>query len=1091
MNVKPLLILTFLSVCLLVTMFSTLPFLPRIEQAKATTLFSDGFESNDFSAWSGTNTGSGSTVETTSSDKHCGTYCAHFANPSANTAYARRTITASNDVYMRQYVKFIDPTVVDGDDTFVMRFADAGYNWMLIAGVEYDVGSGEYYWYLLSKDGGDSVSTYSAATFALDVGEWYCMEMHLVVDGTVGEVQLWIEDVSKIHLTNQDTDNLGDVDVVITGMDYRLGDAIYVDCVVVSTSFIGKEFDAAPTYSDVATNTTVVGQPVEFSVEWTSDAEHGVNMSGYIFGWDNGSETFQNDTWTDWGGDATVEWSNVTDKILNFTMTTEIHWNVWANDTNGNWTSIGSQSLTTSTPVTVTVYDPTWEYYITSNITVNFTATTLIDAIDTKWFNCKNASSWIYGSNTTYTTVVNMTGFGNGTDYTFYGWANATGGELGETIVKFRVDLTGFKALNGSALSIQEAVDAAAGNGIVYIPSGTFNFTDSAPWITVNVTDGIHLIGGVTERHANGSVVEWTTILIEPYDSHGTWHYGGNVTWFDVDGTFNESKNFRFSDIKLVGYRSINSSSTSAAKAIGINDMLNFRIDHCYLENTCLGTSASNSSGIFDHCSFVNTVGVVEPSIADCTVFYGVSVSRGYGDLWEDNTDNVLGQYLDYTVFIEDCYFEKWRHCVAANSGAHYIFRHCTIAEDYAYGSLDAHGWGVWDGEKVTQVGTRAQEVYENSFLTPDPVYTPDAIYFRGGGGVVYNNTFVDYTRVIYMSREAQTEVSKCWPHDIWIWNNDIGGGTLITIYNDPVKGGPQENVDYFLYEKTGYAPYPYPHPLTVEEGEEGENQPPSWYIYGSNNTIANRPTLLYSHWDDDSSLSHHITETNNTGTFANTTALAFSTTPDWANYTINFLDTTIGIRVAWRIHANDSDGDWAVFAWQYITVIGEGGWRIFVNTTGSIGFQTTPEHYVILTVSSGALDSSSNSLSMEYKKKRGTLVVNSSSAFTLTFDYTNESLYLVTQVNGGDWIPQLPDSTLAVSALDKLAVHWYQRILNPFDQYANLFIGLSGLGLMVLSSFFVAKKAREFEGPETLPTLGICFVGVLIGAGLILVWLW
>jgi len=167
------------------------------------------------------------------------------------------------------------------------------------------------------------------------------------------------------------------------------------------------------------------------------------------------------------------------------------------------------------------------------------------------------------------------------------------------------------------------------------------------------------------------------------------------------------------------------------------------------------------------------------------------------------------------------------------------------------------------------------------------------------------------------------------------------------------------------------------------------------------------------------------------------------------------------------------------------------GSFKLYIEDTSSVGFQHTDEQNVTLTVSSGTLNSSDSSLSMEYRRKRGLLIVNSSSGFTLTFDFSNLTLYLSTKVDGGDWIPRNTGTSLAVSADSQLGVQWRERIFNPFDEYVNLWIGLSGLGLMVLSSFFVAKKAREFDGPQDLSVLGISFVGILIGAGLILVWLW
>jgi len=391
--------------------------------------------------------------------------------------------------------------------------------------------------------------------------------------------------------------------------------------------------------------------------------------------------------------------------------------------------------------------------------------------------------------------------------------------------------LTSAYARSGSARDIQAAVDwvlANGGMGKVYIPQGTFNFVEPGEhWVTVNIPAEVSLFGAPTERDANGQVVEWKTVLVMPYEAPF------DSTFFKVTDEQNRSKPFRFSDIKLVGYREFDPNSTVLYNGLIISDVLDFRVDHCYFRNIAgIGVASyigdyghggrkeygrTYTCGVIDHCKFINTHGHVEASWANSTVHYGVNIARGsYCEEWEEDISKVLGQYTPYTVFIEDCYFEKWRHCVVGNRGAHYVFRHNTIADDYGYGSLDAHGWG-WIEEGRVLVGTRAMEIYNNQFL--NPIQWKDCIWVRGGAGVFFNNTVSGYTHFVYLSQEASDDVPKCQIHDVWVWNNNLPEGcTEITVYYGE-KNPILEGTHYFRHapHTFNYQPYPYPHPLTLE----------------------------------------------------------------------------------------------------------------------------------------------------------------------------------------------------------------------------------------------------------------------------------
>jgi hypothetical protein len=413
-----------------------------------------------------------------------------------------------------------------------------------------------------------------------------------------------------------------------------------------------------------------------------------------------------------------------------------------------------------------------------------------------------------------------------------------------------QISIPTITAASGSAKDIQVAVDwvvAHGGIGNVYIPEGTFNFVEvGESWTGARVVipAGVNLFGAPTERtnglpydgigmNPNDQVVEWKTILRLPWDVPGSWQGGtGNPPrngapispfWFKITGSGDPNKPSRFSDIKLEGYRVIDPDSKMILKALYIENVVDFRVDHVYFEGVAGGgvtTFGVSTRGVIDHSFFVNHEGYVVADYADNTVGYGVQIDRAYGDYWEDDVSKVLGKYTNYTTFIEDSYFEKWRHVTASANGAHYVIRHSTIKDDFGYGSIDSHGRGYTENGVYKQVGTRATEVYNNTII--NAVRYPYGTATRGGAGIAFNNTVGGgtYTMFFYMYNEAPEDASKLWIKDWWIWNNTmLAGCRLIVKYEEPGRE-IIEGRDYFLHvpHTFTYEPYPYPHPLTLKE---------------------------------------------------------------------------------------------------------------------------------------------------------------------------------------------------------------------------------------------------------------------------------
>jgi hypothetical protein len=408
-------------------------------------------------------------------------------------------------------------------------------------------------------------------------------------------------------------------------------------------------------------------------------------------------------------------------------------------------------------------------------------------------------------------------------------------------------------AASGYWRDIQNAANLAAANGggTVHIPAGTFDFVvasdgkSNSPWVTAPA--GVNIVGAPTTRDANGQVTTYNTILQVPYEASNyapTDKAGNGFLFFSFSGN-GDSRRSRVSDIKFVGYREIKHDSPYWYGAIQMYNIKDWRVDHCFFKHITADTifvgAPANGvlRGVVDHCRFVNDYGYVYWSLADCSVGYGISINPYSTTKWEPDITKVIGHYTDQMVFVEDCYFSRFRHNICANSGASFVSRYNTFEKDSIVGTLDGHG--TYD-----YVGTRSMEIYNNLII--DPILngfdnpnlwdsnTPSngqegfAINWRGGGGVCFNNFVRNYKFGITFVKEGS--VPKCWPNDVWIWNDASANVGYLHQqmtpgwYNVPNVlnlDGQVENQEYFLRAPTlaqddfTYTPYTYPHPLALE----------------------------------------------------------------------------------------------------------------------------------------------------------------------------------------------------------------------------------------------------------------------------------
>lgn len=199
-----------------------------------TIIFSDGFESGDFSAWTGTrNYGTNSAPSVQSAVTHHGTYAAMLTKTEGNGGSEIRYIHTESLYYIRFYAYITALPSVSNDALTLVDFGGGNRRFYIYN----DAGTIKYKFL--------AEATLYSFTETPAINTWICFEVAYKVDATTGFAFLAVNDVVKINETGINTGVAG-IDVVSLccgswALGASVATTIYYDCVAVSDSYIGTE----------------------------------------------------------------------------------------------------------------------------------------------------------------------------------------------------------------------------------------------------------------------------------------------------------------------------------------------------------------------------------------------------------------------------------------------------------------------------------------------------------------------------------------------------------------------------------------------------------------------------------------------------------------------------------------------------------------------------------------------------------------------------------------------------------------------------------------------------------------------------------
>ena len=219
------------------------------EYTSQAALFSDGFESGNFNLWNGGASygGSGLAPVVQSSAAHNGLYAAKFAiGTAAGNGYSilvDAVSSTSTTMHIRAYCGFNATSIASGNYIYLGPTICDNTNSNDEAALIYNNG-GKIVWGMRYRNNtGYQGAINTTSSIIPTANTWYSIEVMTTIGSGTGEVAMWINGISVIHVT-------GITNTIIPNLqNYQLGPyssgtltapiAIYCDDAVMSTSYIG------------------------------------------------------------------------------------------------------------------------------------------------------------------------------------------------------------------------------------------------------------------------------------------------------------------------------------------------------------------------------------------------------------------------------------------------------------------------------------------------------------------------------------------------------------------------------------------------------------------------------------------------------------------------------------------------------------------------------------------------------------------------------------------------------------------------------------------------------------------------------------
>ncbi len=190
-----------------------------------TEIFNDGFESGDFSAWTGTV----GTPSVTANQPHHGNYS---METTVDNNFVYKTFTAQSDIYVRFYFRTsagvennrdIAMLTLNNDTTEIAHLSIREVAWQEF--LRLNVGGSNYEW---NND-------FPSET-------WICIEVRYKTGSGTGEVHVWVDGTERISQTGLTLST--QIDRINFGWLYASWAAsltLWQDCIVVADAYIGPE----------------------------------------------------------------------------------------------------------------------------------------------------------------------------------------------------------------------------------------------------------------------------------------------------------------------------------------------------------------------------------------------------------------------------------------------------------------------------------------------------------------------------------------------------------------------------------------------------------------------------------------------------------------------------------------------------------------------------------------------------------------------------------------------------------------------------------------------------------------------------------